>query len=169
LGGIDLRDIADAGLEASRSIHGRRRRLSRGDLYQPRGTALRHEHESGAHLRLSCPGPHVGTPLDLLHRARRRDARRGPALSGALSPRGVRQARSPRRRTLHPLRLRDTARRTRGPLNLEPASIVPQRHYALILGSGAGVAAAAYRLVQGGLRVVLLEKGDHLPTDGSTL
>ena len=47
--------------------------------------------------------------------------------------------------------------------------MVPQRHDAIIVGSGAGGAAAAYRLVQGGLRVVLLEKGDHLPTDGSTL
>src|ERR1700739_1425897 len=145
------------------------RRLSRGDLYQPRSTAFRHEHESGAHLRLRCPRSHVGTPLDLLHRARRRHARRGSALSGALSPRGVRQARLPRRRTLHPLRLRATVQRTRGPLNLQAASMVPQRYDAIIVGSGAGGAAAAYRLVQGGLRVVLLEKGDPLPIDGSTL
>ncbi len=40
---------------------------------------------------------------------------------------------------------------------------------AIIVGSGAGGAAAAYRLVQGGLRVLLLEKGAHLPRDGTTL
>jgi len=40
---------------------------------------------------------------------------------------------------------------------------------AIVIGSGAGGTAAAYRLVLGGLRVALLEKGDHLPTDGSTL
>ena len=40
---------------------------------------------------------------------------------------------------------------------------------AIVIGSGAGGAAAAYRLVRGGLKVILLEKGDHLPTDGSTL
>jgi choline dehydrogenase-like flavoprotein len=40
---------------------------------------------------------------------------------------------------------------------------------AIIVGSGAGGAAAAYRLVSGGLRVLVLEKGGHLPTDGSTL
>jgi choline dehydrogenase-like flavoprotein len=47
--------------------------------------------------------------------------------------------------------------------------MVTQRPDAIVVGSGAGGAAAAWRLVQGGLRVLLLEKGDHLPTDGSTL
>jgi len=40
---------------------------------------------------------------------------------------------------------------------------------AIVIGSGAGGAAAAYRLTMGGLKVALLEKGNHLPTDGSTL
>jgi choline dehydrogenase-like flavoprotein len=40
---------------------------------------------------------------------------------------------------------------------------------AIVIGSGAGGTAAAYRLALGGLRVALLEKGGHLPTDGSTL
>ena len=40
---------------------------------------------------------------------------------------------------------------------------------AIVIGSGAGGAAAAYRLALGGLNVALLEKGNHLPTDGSTL
>jgi choline dehydrogenase-like flavoprotein len=40
---------------------------------------------------------------------------------------------------------------------------------ALIVGSGAGGAAAAYKLVRAGLRVALLEKGGALPVDGSTL
>ena len=40
---------------------------------------------------------------------------------------------------------------------------------AIVIGSGAGGAAAAYRLVLGGMRVLLLEKGSHLPGDGSTL
>jgi len=45
----------------------------------------------------------------------------------------------------------------------------PDQYDAVVIGSGAGGAAAAYRLVLGGLRVALVEKGDHLPTDGSTL
>lgn len=45
---------------------------------------------------------------------------------------------------------------------------VPQ-HDAIVIGSGAGGAAAAYRLVSSGMRVLLLEKGGHLPNDGSTL
>jgi choline dehydrogenase-like flavoprotein len=44
-----------------------------------------------------------------------------------------------------------------------------QQYDAIVVGSGAGGAAAAYRLVKGGLKVILLEKGDHLPVDGSTL
>ena len=42
-------------------------------------------------------------------------------------------------------------------------------HDTLIVGSGAGGAAAAYGLARAGLNVLLLEKGVHLPTDGSTL
>jgi choline dehydrogenase-like flavoprotein len=40
---------------------------------------------------------------------------------------------------------------------------------AIIVGSGAGGAAAAYRLVQAGLEVLLLEKGRELPRDATTL
>src|SRR5437762_2626807 len=40
---------------------------------------------------------------------------------------------------------------------------------AIVTGSGAGGAAAAYRLVSGGMRVLLLETAGHLPKDGSTL
>jgi len=39
----------------------------------------------------------------------------------------------------------------------------------IIVGSGAGGAAAAYRLVNAGHRVLMLEKGGPLPRDGSTL
>lgn len=39
----------------------------------------------------------------------------------------------------------------------------------IIVGSGAGGAAAAYRLAVGDRRVLLIEKGDPLATDGSTL
>jgi choline dehydrogenase-like flavoprotein len=39
----------------------------------------------------------------------------------------------------------------------------------IIIGSGAGGAAAAYRLVRAGLKVLILEKGRPLPRDGSTL
>lgn len=45
----------------------------------------------------------------------------------------------------------------------------PPSHDVIIIGSGAGGAAAAYRLVLGGLRVLMLEKGPPLPRDGSTL
>jgi len=40
---------------------------------------------------------------------------------------------------------------------------------ALIIGSGAGGAAAACSLVRAGKKVLMLEKGEYLPTDGSTL
>ncbi|HWW21664.1 MAG TPA: GMC family oxidoreductase [Steroidobacteraceae bacterium] len=40
---------------------------------------------------------------------------------------------------------------------------------AIIVGSGAGGSAAAYRLSEAGLRVLILEKGPRLPVDGSTL
>ena len=39
----------------------------------------------------------------------------------------------------------------------------------IIVGSGAGGAAAAFRLVNAGHRVLMLEKGTRLPRDGSTL
>jgi choline dehydrogenase-like flavoprotein len=39
----------------------------------------------------------------------------------------------------------------------------------IIIGSGAGGSAAAFNLVQSGASVLLLEKGDELPADGSTL
>jgi len=51
-------------------------------------------------------------------------------------------------------------------MNLEPASKV---YDAIIVGSGAGGAAAAYGLASRGLNVLLIEKGGELPRDGSTL
>jgi choline dehydrogenase-like flavoprotein len=42
-------------------------------------------------------------------------------------------------------------------------------HDVIVVGSGAGGAATAYRLVEAGQRVLLLEKGEPLPRDGSTL
>src|SRR5262245_5382727 len=47
-----------------------------------------------------------------------------------------------------------------------PAS---SRFDAIIIGSGAGGSAAAYRLATAGLRVALVEKGRELPRDSSTL
>jgi choline dehydrogenase-like flavoprotein len=45
----------------------------------------------------------------------------------------------------------------------------PASFDAIVVGSGAGGAAAAYRLARGGCTVLLLEKGGFLPRDGSTL
>ena len=39
----------------------------------------------------------------------------------------------------------------------------------IIVGLGAGGAAAAYKLARAGKRVLMLEKGKQLPRDGSTL
>ena len=39
---------------------------------------------------------------------------------------------------------------------------------AIIIGSGAGGAAAAFRLAEAGRRILVFEKGPELPTDGST-
>lgn len=44
-----------------------------------------------------------------------------------------------------------------------------ERYDVIVVGSGAGGSAVAYRLTQAGKRVLLLEKGGHLPRDGSTL
>ena len=46
---------------------------------------------------------------------------------------------------------------------------MPDMVDAIVVGSGAGGAAAAYRLVKRGLSVLMLEKGGRLPRDGSTL
>lgn len=46
---------------------------------------------------------------------------------------------------------------------------MPESCDVIIIGSGAGGSAAAYNLVNAGQRVLLLEKGGHLPRDGSTL
>jgi choline dehydrogenase-like flavoprotein len=43
------------------------------------------------------------------------------------------------------------------------------RYDVIIVGSGAGGSAAAYKLARAGRRVLMLEKGKHLPRDGSTL
>jgi choline dehydrogenase-like flavoprotein len=44
-----------------------------------------------------------------------------------------------------------------------------ERYDVIIVGSGAGGAAAAYKVARAGRRVLMLEKGRHLPKDGSTL
>jgi choline dehydrogenase-like flavoprotein len=44
-----------------------------------------------------------------------------------------------------------------------------ERYDVIIVGSGAGGAAVAYKLARAGKRVLMLEKGRQLPRDGSTL
>ena len=45
-----------------------------------------------------------------------------------------------------------------------------EHHYdAIIVGSGAGGAATAFNLVRAGKRLLVLERGNRLPRDGSTL
>ncbi|MCB1486245.1 MAG: GMC family oxidoreductase [Bauldia sp.] len=44
-----------------------------------------------------------------------------------------------------------------------------EKHDVIIIGSGAGGGSAAYKLVNAGKRVLLIEKGPYLPRDGSTL
>ena len=39
----------------------------------------------------------------------------------------------------------------------------------IVVGSGAGGASVAYKLIEAGRRVLVLEKGEHLPRDSSTL
>lgn len=46
---------------------------------------------------------------------------------------------------------------------------MPEDYDFIIIGSGAGGAAAAYKLVSSGRRVLLIEKGRTLPKDDSTL
>jgi choline dehydrogenase-like flavoprotein len=48
-------------------------------------------------------------------------------------------------------------------------SATDRAYDAIIVGSGAGGSAAAYRLARAGLQVLLLEKGHDLPRDASTL
>lgn len=43
------------------------------------------------------------------------------------------------------------------------------RYDVIIVGSGAGGAAAAYKLARADKQVLMLERGRHLPVDGSTL
>lgn len=45
----------------------------------------------------------------------------------------------------------------------------PVNYDVIVIGSGAGGCAAAYRLVKAGKKVLLVEKGKALPSDGSTL
>jgi choline dehydrogenase-like flavoprotein len=51
----------------------------------------------------------------------------------------------------------------------QAAQSAAARYDVIIVGSGAGGAAAGYKLAKAGLNVLMLEKGRHLPRDGSTL
>lgn len=53
-------------------------------------------------------------------------------------------------------------------MTIDPISEASATYEYLIIGSGAGGAAAAYRLAQTGRRVLLIERGEALPQDGST-
>src|SRR5437660_8326247 len=162
-------------LRTIRPLYGIRCRLPCRHLYHLRVTALGHEHESGTQRRVGCSGQAVAVLLDLRHRAGARHAHRRGDLPRATwrAPCALREVVTSTQCAMHSLRIR-TACRSRGPDAfllgfLERQTMNVPQYDAIVVGSGAGGAAAAYRLVSGGMRVLLLEKGAHLPRDGSTL
>lgn len=83
---------------------------------------------------------------------------------------GLREIAAPYGSALYSLRLHSVAGGRNGfPYFRGPAMSSPQLYDAVIVGSGAGGAAAAYQPARAGLSVVLIEKGAPLPKDGSTL
>src|SRR5438067_11586873 len=162
-------------LRTIRPLYGIRCRLPCRHLYHLRVTALGHEHESGTQLRVGGSGHAVAVLLDLRHRAGARHAHRRGDLPRAnwRAPCALREVVTSTQCAMHSLRIR-TACRSRGPDAfllgfLERQTMNVPQYDAIVVGSGAGGAAAAYRLVSGGMRVLLLEKGGYLPKDGSTL
>ncbi len=83
------------------------RRVPRGHLHLLRVTALGHEYESGAQLRVSGSGHAVAALLDLHHGPRARHAHRRPVLShvNGRASGAVRQVVTSARRAMHPLRI----------------------------------------------------------------
>lgn len=83
---------------------------------------------------------------------------------------GLREIAAPHGSALYSLRLHSVAGGRVGfPYFRGPAMSFPQLYDAVIVGSGAGGAAAAYQPARAGLSVVLIEKGAPLLKDGSTL
>ena len=54
-------------------------------------------------------------------------------------------------------------------MNAKVSDSMQKMYDAIVVGSGAGGAVATYRLVRAGMRVLLVDKGEVLPTDGRTL
>ena len=117
----------------------------------------------------AAPGRMLAGALDLLRGAAAGMLRAVAAyrLHGH-ARRRLRQAQPPHAPPLYlPVRLRRPRRPAR--IGRERIRWPAERYDAIIVGSGAGGAAAAYRLVRAGSRVLLIEKGPRLPRDGSTL
>ena len=150
---------------ADRRVRG----LPGGALHHDRGAALGHEHEPGADRRLGrCPaisGRACGSTSSARSPAccwRSRPTAGCAARPTCCAPSSTTTTTAAASSAAAMPRAQATATEQEPPMST-------QRYDVIIVGSGAGGAAAAYKLARAGKNVLMLEKGKHLPRDGSTL